>query len=333
MPQSRKIKKNDLAGFCEALKSYDRFLLSCHVSPEGDAIGSILAMESLLRRLGKKTKVVAEDDFPTRLSCLSSKRWNKLSDFQSKPADFQALVVADCPTLERIGQVKNLVGPRTVIFNIDHHVSNSRFGRYNYVQPGAAASGEVVFDIFKKMRVPITREDATNLYVALSTDTGSFKYGNTTVRSHLIAAELIKTGIPLEKINDELYSTYSLNKINLYSRLLSRVKTSAEGRLAWATVRCEDLEKSGATYEDTEGFIDFLKFLKEVEIAFFLMELPQGGHVRISFRSRGRHDVNRIATHFKGGGHRKASGCILPGELKKVEKVVLEKILREFKLS
>lgn len=333
MKISHKTPKNDLTGFCRALRRYDRFLLSCHISPEGDAIGSILAMESLLRRLGKKTKIVGEDDFPTRLSCLSAKRWNKFSDLKSKPEDFQALVVADSPTLERIGRVQELVGPHTVIFNIDHHVSNSRFGRYNYVQPEAAASGEVVFDIFKKMRVPLTQEDAANLYVALSTDTGSFKYGNTTVRSHLIAAELIKTGIPLEKINEELYATYSLNKIGLYSRLLSRVKTSAEGHIAWASVRREDLMESGATYEDTEGFIDFLKFLKEVKIAFFLIELPQGDHVRISFRSKGRHDVNRIATHFKGGGHRKASGCILRGELGKVEKMVLEKIRREFELS
>ena len=330
MKSAPKIKKQDLAAFCKALRSYDRFLLSCHISPEGDAIGSILAMESLLRRMGKKTKVVGEDDFPTRLSCLSAKRWNKFSGRNFKAGDFQALVVADSPTLERIGRVKELVGPNTVIFNIDHHVSNSRFGQYNYVRPEAAASGEVVFDIFKEMRMPITREDATNLYVALSTDTGSFKYDNTTVRSHLIASELIKTGIPLEKINDELYATYSLNKISLYARLLSRVKTSAGGRIAWAAVRREDLIESGATYEDTEGFIDFLKFLKEVKIAFFLIELPQGDHVRISFRSKGRHDVNRIATHFKGGGHRKASGCILRGELAKVEKTVLEKIHKEF---
>ena len=326
-------KKNDLAGFCKALKSHDRFLLSCHVSPEGDAIGSILAMDSLLRRLGKKTKVVSEDDFPTRLSCLSSKRWNKLSDLKAKPGDFDALVVADCPTLERIGRVKELVGPHTAIFNIDHHVSNHRFGHFNYVRPEAAASGEVVFDIFKKMRMSLKREEATNLYVALSTDTGSFKYGNTTVRSHLMAAELIRTGISLEKINDQLYSTYSLGKINLYSRLLSRVKTSAGGRVAWAVARREDLIQSGATYEDTEGFIDFLKFLREVKIAFFLMELPEGDHVRISFRSKGYYDVNRVATHFKGGGHRKSSGCILRGRLEDVEKIVLEKVHREFEFS
>ena len=326
-------KKDDLAGFCRALKAHGRFLLSCHVLPEGDAIGSILAMESLLRRLGKKTKVVAEDAFPTRLSCLSSKRWNRLQDFKGSLEDFDALVVADCPTLERIGRVKELVGPHTVIFNIDHHVSNQRFGRYNYIRPEAAASGEVVFEIFKKMRVPVTREDATNLYVALSTDTGSFKYGNMGVRSHLIAAELIKTGIPVEKINDQLYSTYSLNKINLYSRILSRVKTDAGGRVAWAVVRCEDLKESGATYEDTEGFIDFLKFLKEVKIAFFLLELPQGRGIRVSFRSKGTYDVNRVAAHFKGGGHRKASGCILRGELEEVEKTVLAKVRREFEFS
>ena len=233
----------------------------------------------------------------------------------------------------KVGGLRQMIGPETVIFTIDHHISSDYFGDYNYVRPDAAASGEVVFDIFKHMRLPINREEAVNLYVALSTDTGSFRYDNTTERSHQIAAELIKLGIPLEKIHNELYSTYSLNKISLYARLLSRVKTSARGRIAWAAVRCEDLRESGATYEDTEGFIDFLKFLKEVKIAFFLIELPQGGQIRISFRSKGRHDVNRIATHFKGGGHRKASGCILRGELEKVEKIVLEKIQKEFALS
>src|SRR5438132_1161727 len=122
-PQKKTKKRDALAGFCRALKSQKRFLLACHITPEGDAIGSILAMESLLRRLGKKTKVVAEDAFPTRLTCLSSKRWSQLSDLKAKPEDFDALVVADCPTLERIGCVRKLVGPHTVIFNIDHHVS------------------------------------------------------------------------------------------------------------------------------------------------------------------------------------------------------------------
>lgn len=318
-------KKHTLNEFCKALKKYDHFLLSCHVSPEGDAIGSILAMRSLLARLGKKTTVVCEDKFPERLSCLSDKHWNRVQDIKKPATAFKALVVADCPTVERIGRVKDLLTPETVIFNIDHHVSNVLFGNYNYVLPKAAASGEVVMDIFKHFRIRLNKEDATNLYVALTTDTGSFKYSNTTVHCHQIAAELIATGIDIEKINDELYATYSLNKINLYSRLLGRVRTESNGRVAWVSLKREDLKHSGATYEDTEGFIDFLKYLKEVRIAFFVSEMADR-EVKVSFRSRGAYDVNTIATHFGGGGHRKASGCNIHGTLEEAEKRILDRI-------
>lgn len=330
-PKSSRVsesKKTSLTAFCQALKKCDRFLLSCHVSPEGDAIGSIYAMESLLRRLGKKTLVVSEDEFPKRLYCLDSKRWNQVD--RVKAQKFDALVTADCPTLARIGRVQDLLNPETVIFNIDHHVSNECFGHYNYVLPEAAASGEVVYNIFKHLRVNITKEDAKNLYVALSTDTGSFKYGNTTVRSHKIAAELIETGIDVEAINEDTYATYSLNKINLYSRLLSRVQTAASGKLAWAVMTKEDLRHSGATYEDAEGFIDFLKYIREVKAAFFMIEMANA--VRVSFRSKDPYDVNGVATYFKGGGHKKASGCMIHLPLQEAEKMVLARIKKEFKL-
>lgn len=322
-------RSKDLKSFCRALKTHDHFLLSCHISPEGDAIGSILAMNSLLRRLGKKTTVVAEDSFPERLFCLSSKHWKKMDELKKGKA-YQALVVADCPNLDRIGRVKELLTDKTVIFNIDHHISNMNFGHHNYVRPEAAASGEVVYDIFKHLKMKLTKEDATNLYVAISTDTGSFKYGNTTIQSHRIAAELIDAGIDVEKINDELYSTYSLNKINLYSRLLGRVLTDAEGRIAWVSMKRHDLEHSGATDEDTEGFIDFLKYLKEVKVAFFLTESAQRQGVRVSFRSKDAYDVNKIATFFNGGGHKKAAGCLIRSSVEEAEKMILDRIKKEF---
>ncbi len=331
MPKS--VKSKNLTQFCKALKSYDRFLLACHVAPEGDAIGSILAMESLLRRMGKKTTVIAEDVFPQRLFCLSSKRWRQVDEIKAKPSDFQALVLADCPTLERTGRVKEFVTPKTVIFNIDHHVSNSNFGHYNYVLPTAAASGEVVFDIFKYFKMPLTKEDAVNLYVALSTDTGSFKNGNTTVKSHRMAAELIGHGIDLDKINDDIYSTYSLNKINLYSRLLGKVKTALGGRVAWVGMRREDLIQTGATEEDTEGFIDFLKCLREVKVAFFMSEYLNKSDIRVSFRSKESYDVNKVAICFKGGGHKKAAGCVMHCSLEEAEKEILNCIKKKFRFS
>ena len=321
---------HSLDHFCEGLKKQDHFLLASHVNPEGDALGSLIAIDSLLRRLGKKTTMVGEDPFPERLSCLPHKdRWKLYEDIRDKKKPFEALVVTDCPTLERIGKVRSLLSPDSVVFNIDHHISNAHFGRFNYVKTDAAASGEVVYEIFKRFKRPLTKEEAAALYVSISTDTGSFKYSNTTVRTHKIAAELIQCGIDIDRINEELYATYSLNKIQLYSRLLGRVETAFEGKVAWVAMRRGDLAASGGRYEDTEGFIDFLKYLKEVKIAFFLSEMEGGKEVKVSFRSKGNYDVNQIATAFGGGGHKKASGCTLSAGPSEAVRAVLKEIKRQ----
>ncbi|OGX06230.1 MAG: hypothetical protein A3G87_09970 [Omnitrophica bacterium RIFCSPLOWO2_12_FULL_50_11] len=323
--------KDSLDIFCSALQKKDNFLLASHVSPEGDAIGSVLALDSLLHRLGKKAMIVCEDPIPERLSFLPQDRWH-LSKEISKHRQFDALVVADCPTLERIGEASKLLGPETQVFNIDHHVSNVRFGHYNYIRPEACACGEVVCEIFKRFKLKINRDEATALYVSIATDTGSFKYSNTTVKSHEIASELIQTGIDIEKINDALYATYSLQTIQLYSVLLSKIQTTPDRMVAWAGLSREDLKKTGGTYEDTEGFIDFLKYIKEVQFAFFMSELdgPEKGFIRVSFRSKGDYDVSQVAVRFGGGGHKKAAGCTISGSLEEVTEKVLNEIQQEY---
>ncbi len=326
--KSNGMSKNDsLAKLCQGLEKTDNFLLASHVNPEGDAVASVLALESLLRRLGKKTLIVCEDPFPERLGCLPSKRWNQVKDI-TPGRKFDALVVADCPTLERIGTVRNLLTPQTKIFNIDHHISNKCFGHYNLIQPQAAACGEVIYDMFKRFKLKINREEATALYVSISTDTGSFKYSNTSVKSHQIVAELIQTGIDIESINDALYTTYSLEKIQLHSLLLARIQTTSDEMVAWVGLTQNDLKQTGATYEDTEGFIDFLKYIKEVQFAFFMSEMdgPQTGQVRVSFRSKGDYDVAQVAAQFGGGGHKKAAGCTIQGTLEEATRKILEQI-------
>ncbi len=321
-------KKNiSLSAICQALKKMDNFLLASHVNPEGDAVASVLALDSMLRRLGKKTMIACEDAFPDRLGCLPNKKWNQAKNI-SASRKFDALVVADCPTLERIGAVNKLLSPQTKIFNIDHHISNTLFGHYNYIQPTASACGEVIYDMFKQFKLKINKDEATALYVSISTDTGSFKYSNTTVKSHQIASELIKTGIDIEFINDALYATYSLEKIQLYSLLLGRVKTSEDGTIAWVGLTKNDLKNTGATYEDTEGFIDFLKYIKEVKFSFFMSEMggAPNGQVRVSFRSKGRYDVAQVAAKFGGGGHKKAAGCTIQGTLEQATQQILEQI-------
>ena len=320
-------KSDSLAALCQGLKKTDNFLLASHVNPEGDAVASVLALESLLRRLGKKTLIACEDAFPDRLGCLPSNRWNQVKDVPPG-RKFDALLVADCPTLERIGSVQKLITSETKIFNIDHHISNKCFGDCNYIQPTASACGEVIYDMFKRFKLKINQEEATALYVSISTDTGSFKYSNTTVKSHQIASELIQTGINIEKINDALYATYSLEKIQLYSLLLAKVQTTPDEAIAWVGLTRSDLKRTGATYEDTEGFIDFLKYIKEVQFAFFMSEMDgqQSGQVRVSFRSKGDYDVSQVAAQFGGGGHKKAAGCTIQGTLEEATKQILEQI-------
>jgi phosphoesterase RecJ-like protein len=325
-------KETTLKAFCQGLRQQKHFLLASHVNPEGDAVGSLIAMQSLLERLGKKTTIACEDAFPERLYCLPGRhRWSRYDEIKEKKPRFDALLVTDCPTLERIGKTKSLLNPETVIFNIDHHISNVGFGHYNYVKPEASASGEVVYEIFKHLKVKPSRDEATALYVAVSTDTGSFKYSNTSVRTHRMAAELLQTGIDIDRINEELYATYSLNKINLYSRLLGKVETAFGGRVAWVGMNRKDLQASGATYEDTEGFIDFLKYLREVKVAFFLSEMENGREVKVSFRSKDEYDVNQIASAFGGGGHKKASGCTLNLTLSEAVARILKEIQKQFR--
>lgn len=324
------MKISTLDEFCKGLKRSDHFLLASHVNPEGDAVGSVIAMDSILRRAGKKTTIVCEDAFPERLHCLPHQdRWNVFNDVKVRKNRFDALVVADCPTLERIGKVRELLRPDTVIFNIDHHISNACFGQYNYVRPEAAACGEVIYDIVKELKMTLTKEEAAALYVSLSTDTGSFKYSNTSVHTHRIAAELIHTGIDIDRINEELYATYSLNKLSLYSRLLGKVETAFGGKVAWVAMSREDLKHSKGTYEDTEGFIDFLKYIKEVKVAFFLSEMQRPNEVKVSFRSKEKYDVNQIATAFGGGGHKKASGCTINKSLPEAVQAILQEIQKQ----
>lgn len=322
------VKSNQTAldRFCKALKTRKSFLLASHVNPEGDSAACLIAMDSLLRRLGKKSLIVCQDPFPERIGVLSSKRWNRAHDLKPDQK-FDALLAADCPTLDRIGEVRNFIEPGMSIFNIDHHYTNDRFGDYNYIQTQAGACGEVVYEVFNHMGISINKEEATALYVAITTDTNSFKYSSTTSRTHLIVADLISKGVDVEKVNENLYATYSLHKMKLYSRLLAKVKTAHRGDVAWVGMSRNDLKVTGARQEDAEGFIDFLKYIREIKFAFFINENDGAESIRVSLRSKGKFDASKVASAFGGGGHQKASGCTIRHHtLEKAAQLLLKEI-------
>ena len=293
----------------EAINHHGSFLLSAHIDPEGDCVASLLALDSLLQKIKKKSYVLCADPVPEQLRFLDTRRWHAYQPCDILP-DFDAGIIVDCPTLERIGQVKEImIQKNAFLINIDHHISNRAFGNINYVDVNAAACGELIYDLFNHFKVPLTREDCQSIYVSLSTDTGSFRYSNTTAKTHEIVADLLRHGLDIEKLNESLYENMPRRKLDLFRMFLERIEFNSSGRIICAILEEKDLKKSGARKSDLEGFVEYLRSISGVEVAFLITE--QGENSRVSFRSKGNFDVNKLANFFGGGGHRKASGCTI----------------------
>ncbi|MBI4971394.1 MAG: DHH family phosphoesterase [Candidatus Omnitrophica bacterium] len=300
-------------------------MLSAHISPEGDCIASALALDSLLGKIRKKSFVLCEDKIPEQLYFLDNGRWNTLKSNPSLLYSFDNSIVVDCPALDRIGKVKDVIETRkTFLINIDHHISNKNFGDINFVDSGAAATGELIYDLFQAFRVPLADDDLRNIYVSLSTDTGSFRYSNTTAKTHEIVADLLRHGLKTDKLNEQLYDSVPRRKVDLFRIFLARLEFDENGSIASAILRDEDLKATGCAKIDLEGFVEYLRSIIEVQVSFLICQ--QGVDSRISFRSKGSFDVNKLAGLFGGGGHAKAAGCTIHAPVEKAKKLILEQV-------
>ncbi|MFA5389635.1 MAG: bifunctional oligoribonuclease/PAP phosphatase NrnA [Candidatus Omnitrophota bacterium] len=306
----------------QAIKKFNRFLVTGHINPEGDAIGSQVAMAFLLKKLGKEYVILDDSPVPKVLQFMKG-----TEDISKEvPADFnyEALIVLDSPDLGRIGKVSGYIKEDTAIINIDHHISNVNFGKFNWVEPEFSSAGEMVYGLYKAFKMKIDLDDAMALYVAIMTDTGSFKYSNTSSKTHRIAAELIDIGVKPYDINTRIYETSSLQDTSLLGESLQTMKVTDDGKIAWLWVTKEMLKKTKASLEGTEGIISFARAIDGVEIAILFRETGTEDRVKVSFRSKGNADVNKLAGFFNGGGHPTASGCTVFGKLEDVEKKVLD---------
>lgn len=305
------------------IKKAEKAIISAHINPEGDSIGSQVALASLLKRLGKDAVILNEHPVPHSLQFMQGTE-NILKEMP-KDFDFKAAFILDCPDLGRIGKVKEFIKEGTVLINIDHHISNQNFGKINWVDTGASSAGEIVFDIFKSMKMKIEINEAIAMYVAIMTDTGSFRYSNTTAKTHKIAAELIDLGVKPYDIYGKIYENTTLEDTNLLSEVLQTLKITSDKKIAWMWVTKEMLKKTKASLEGTEGIINFARAIEDVEVAILFRETGTEDRVKVSFRSKGNADVNELAMSFGGGGHTTASGCNVFGKKEEVEKKVLEK--------
>jgi len=303
------------------IKKFDTFFISAHINPEGDSVGSQIALASLLKRLGKKAIIVNESPVPHILRFMNGV--DGILKELPHNVDFQAAVILDCPDMSRLGKASEYVTKDKVIINIDHHISNENFGQHNWVDAKTSSAGEMVFELFKEFKLKIEYDEAVAMYVAIMTDTGSFKYTNTSSKTHKIVAELMDIGVAPYDIYSRIYETSSVQDTSLLGYALQTLKVSEDGRIAWLWVTKEMLKNTKASLEGTEGIINFARSIGGVEIAAFFRETGTENRIKVSFRSKGKADVNKLASFFKGGGHATASGCTVFGKMEEVEKKVL----------
>ena len=309
-----------------AIKKFNKFLISSHINPEGDSIGSQLALASLLRRLRKEVVILNESPVPKNLQFMNGAE--DILKEMPRNFNFQAAIIVDCPDLTRIGKVSEHISKPKPLINIDHHISNENFGKYNWVDVDVSSTGEMIFELFEAFKVNIEYDEAVAMYAAIMTDSGCFKYTNTSSRTHRIAAELIDVGVKPYQIFGKIYETTSLQDINLLAEALQSLKLSENGKVAWLWVTKEMLKKTKASLEGTEGIINFARSIESVEIAMLFRETGTEDRVKVSFRSKGSVDVNKLASFFEGGGHVTASGCTVFGKMQDVEKKVLDRALK-----
>lgn len=309
----------------EAIKKHKRFLITAHVNLEGDSIGSQLAMKELLKSLGKTVFILDSDPVPEHYKFLP--KAEEISNKIDKAKPFDVAIVLDCPTSQRTGEVSRIITKDKLVVNIDHHISNEKFGDINWVDPNASSAGEMVYRLFKEMEVTLTRETALSLYIAILTDTGSFNYNNTSSVTHEIAGELLGYGLEPASVSERVYERKTAADIKLLGLVLSSLRLNDSGDIALLEITNRMVDSTGADASRSEGFVNYAKSIDSVKVALLFREDPNvKNKINVSFRSKGDVDVNRIASYFGGGGHVKASGCVLDGSLQDVEKKILAKV-------
>ena len=301
---------SDLEATVAALRENDKFLVVTHENPDGDALGSLLAMTLALRQLGKDAEMVLLGDAPRPREYHFMQLDGLLRVAPDDVAE-RVLVAVDCAKAERIGPDLTPIEVVRFVVDIDHHHDNTRFGTVNLIVAGASSTGEVLRDVFAELGVTITPDIAEALYVALVTDTGRFQYSNTTPKSLRLAAELVEAGADVHAVFQEVYESVEFAKLKLLARALERAKVLEGGCIVVSYLLRTDFADVGAAEPYSEGIIDYLRAVEGAELAVLIREPPRdtGPTRRVSLRaSIDELDVSLIARMFDGGGHRQAAG-------------------------
>lgn len=312
----------------EELRLHRTFCVLGHLRPDGDCVGSQLALTLALRAEGKKVVCWNEDEVPSKYRFL-----DREGIFQKprRGQTFDCVVAVDCASFERLGSAGKCIANRKLFINIDHHESNTRYGDLNWVSPREASSGELIFRLLKAARWPITRPIADLLFTAVSTDTGSFQYSTTRPGTYHIGGELVARGADLARISDEVYQSYSLSRMRLLKHVYTHFKLSDNDRIAYLWLKQADFARTGAESADTEGLIDHIRAIAPVVVACVFEEMGPD-LTRISLRSKSDQvNVNEVCAQFGGGGHPAAAGARVAGKPLTTQRRVIAAIKQALK--
>ncbi len=309
------------------LKKSKRILLASHIHPDGDAIGSVISMGLALQESKKQIRAYNESPIPAIYQFLPSLHLiNRTID---DITEFDTAIILDCSDLHRIGKAAVDVSKIPTIINIDHHITNTRFGNLQYIDPAASSTAEMIYKLISAMdTVPIDKGMAFSIYTGIMTDTGSFRFANTTPEAFEISHKMVQLGANPHKVAHHVYETISLNRIKLLNMLFDSIELSHNGKLSIMSLTQNMLQTTGTRLEDVNGLINYAKQIENVKIAALLFERKRnpgkkyGSHFHVSLRSDGAVNVATIATSFGGGGHQNASGFDIQASLPDLKRTI-----------
>lgn len=315
---------NHLVEIAYRLRQRDKFILVGHSIPDGDCIGSLLALYLGLQSLGKKVQICSQDPVPPLYHYLPV--LEAILPVSQVEQPVENVVFLDCGDPSRVGEeLLQALSARRCSFNLDHHQGNQLFADYNYVDTEAAATAEIVFELLKLMQVVVNQSMARCLYAGMVMDTGSFMNSNTRSHTMRAAAQLIELGADVGEARINLLESKPLKEVFLMRQALQHLELSADGRIAWMVLSLAEVERLEAGQVHPEGIINIARSIKGVEVSLLFREVSPG-KVKVGFRSRGQVDVARLAARFDGGGHKQAAGAQLQGSLEQVIVRVLDAV-------
>jgi len=327
--ERRREKKKIINKILQVVRENHTFFVSSHNRPDGDSIGAQLALGSFLKRLGKAVHIANRDPVPAVYQFLPHS--SDIHTTEKVRKDFDVAFILDCSDVQRLGNIIDLKNRVKIIINMDHHEDCELFGDYNYVDPEASSVAEELYELFQDSHSGMTEEEALDLYVGILTDTGRFQEANASPRSHEIVAELIKKGVHPQIVAQNVYEARTLAGVKLLSLTLNTLAVTAFGKIAHLFITQDMYKESGGREEEVEGFVNFARDVRGVEVGLLFRETTLPHQFKVSMRSKGKIDVSKIARLFGGGGHRNAAGCTIQGTVEEVKQKIVNAISAEVK--